>query len=159
MCSRLVRANCKLGRRSISVMECLSRSLAIEGLFEITPVIANFYKDAPIEIMFITDSMCNAMVMALSIPTSSNIISSNCSLQRGLVKRLAQIFHRSTIKLFWATSKHNAADNWTRISQDPIALINSPKYRNGKGYIEHAPEIFRHNAYITQSPNDNSKIE
>ena len=51
----------------------------------------------------------------------------------------------------WAVSKHNVADNLTRISQDPIGMINSQEYRCGKGYIEHADMIFRHNAYITQS--------
>ena len=56
----IAKAGHKLGRRSIPVMELLSRSVALEGLFELVPVLSHFFSDLEFKIVLITDSICSA---------------------------------------------------------------------------------------------------
>ena len=97
MDTALLRVNHKLSKRTVPVTEMISRSLGLEGLLEMVPVLIRTLKNQDFSIDVITDSLCCAELMNPAATSSVHILSSNAMMQRNMIDHLSGIFSLATI--------------------------------------------------------------
>ena len=64
------------------------------------------------------------------------------------------MFPKAKLKLYTLSSEFNLADPVSKISHDPIKLLNSQMYRKGKGVLEHVERFVKYNTFLTFSSAD-----
>ena len=113
------------------VSEHVSRSLGFDGFYSILSVLHAHFCNLPVKFTFITDSLCTSKLFREGIQTTVKL-ASNTRMQREHAEQFSLSFPLSKVKLIWVPSALNLGDIMTKVSKDPIKLVNSQKYRSGQ---------------------------
>ena len=65
-----------------------------------------------------------------------------------MIKRLSEIFHKSTITCCWVPSELNVSDYLTKIQNNPVAVVNSDNYRYATESMPHMRSILEKNTFL-----------
>ena len=128
---KLVRAGSKTQNCSVLVSEHISRSLVMDGLYAILSVLHAHFANLPLQFTFVTDSLCTTKLFREGITTTVKL-ASNTRLQKKHGEQLSLSFPLGKVKFIWVPSALNLSDRMTKVSRNPIKLVNSSKYRSGQ---------------------------
>ena len=94
---KLVRAGSKTQNCSVPVSEHISRSLGMDGLYEILSVLHAHFSNQPLQFTFITDSLCTTKLFREGIITTVKL-ASNTRLQKEHGEQLSLSFPLGKVK-------------------------------------------------------------
>ena len=80
-------------------------------------------------------------------------MNANATIQRGMIRRLSEIFHQSTIACCWVPSELNVSVYITKIQNNPVAVVNSDNYRYAVETMPHMESIIEKNTFLNVEKN------
>ena len=75
-------------------------------------------------------SLCSAELYREGVESTIDI-SSNTRLRKEELIKLSKSFRNSTVTVYWVPSVANLVDALTKISKNPVKVVNGQKYRHG----------------------------
>ena len=128
---KLVRCGSKTQNCSVPVSKLVSRILGVDGLYSILSVLHAHFSSFPVEFTFVTDSLCTTKLFRQGISTTVKL-GSNTQLQVEHAIQMSNSFQQGRVNFIWLPSALNIADCMTKVSRDPVKLVNSAFYRAGE---------------------------
>ena len=148
---QLIKASHKLGKRSVPVMEALSKSLLLDNLAEILPAFTRQINNKKqFAINLFSDSWSTNQLMNPARATiSSPILYSNSRLQINVLKEISSNFPNTLITYSQIPSCLNVADLLTKVSNNSIEITNSAVYRHLEGKLNPLLECVENSTFLT----------
>ena len=100
-------------------------------MYAILSVLHAHFSNLPVQFTFITYSLCTTKLFRESILTTVKLASIT-RLQKEHAEQSSLSFPVGKVRFIWVPSALNLSDYMTKVSRDPIKLVNSSKYRSGQ---------------------------